>query len=260
MNRFGEMLKSWRETRGLSQLQLACDASVSARHISFLETGRSRPSRDMVLHLSEVLAVPRTARNGLLAASGFAPVYAAEPPDSDGLQPVLAAMSRLLDRHEPYPGVILDGLWRLRDLNRSAHRLFGLAGLGPADSLLDAMAKPGWGPGVVENWGEVGHHAMVRLRAESLHAGGIAELDAAAARLAADPVVAAWKLEEPLPPVVPTIYRARDLRLSLFSTIAQFRSAEDIAVADLHIELMFPADAAAQQALDALDGDTGARS
>ena len=77
MARFGELLKSWRETRRLSQLGLACDASVSARHISFLETGRSRPSRDMVLHLSEVLAVPRTARNGLLAAAGFAPVYAA---------------------------------------------------------------------------------------------------------------------------------------------------------------------------------------
>jgi transcriptional regulator with XRE-family HTH domain len=253
MARFGEMLKSWRETRRLSQLQLACEASVSARHISFLETGRSRPSRDMVLHLSEVLAVPRPSRNGLLAAAGFAPVYAAEPPDSDVLQPVLAAMSRLLVQHEPYPGVILDGLWCLRDLNRSARRLFGLAGLGPGDSLLDAMAEPDWGTGVVENWGEVGHHAMVRLRAESLQAGGIAALDEAAARLAADPVVAAWKPDEPLPPVVPTIYRAGDLRLSLFSTIAQFRGAEDIAVADLHIELMFPADEAARQALEALD-------
>ena len=120
------------------------------------------------------------------------------------------------------------------------------------------MAEPGWGPGVVENWGEVGHHAMVRLRAESLQAGGIAALDEAAARLAADPVIAAWRPEGPLPPVVATIYRAGDLRLSLFSTIAQFRSAEDIAVADLHIELMFPADEPARQALEALDRDLGA--
>lgn len=258
MTPFGEMLKSWRETRRLSQLALACEASVSARHISFLETGRSRPSRDMILRLSEVLAVPRAARNGFLCAAGFAPIYGAERPDSDALQPVLAALSRLLDRHEPYPGVVLDGLWRLRDLNRPARHLFALAGLAEGDSLLDALADPGWGRGVVENWGEVGHHTMLRLRMESLHAGGVTELNETASRLASDPLVAAWRPEGPLPPIVPTIYQVGDLRLSLFSTIAQFGSAEDIAVADLHIELMFPADEAARRALEALGGAQGA--
>ena len=108
MARFGEMLKSWRETRRLSQLKLACDASVSARHISFLERGGRGPVAIWFTTSPRSSPCRGQARNGLLAAAGFAPVYAAEPPDSDVLQPVLAAMSRLLDRHEPCPGVILD--------------------------------------------------------------------------------------------------------------------------------------------------------
>lgn len=253
MTSFGDMLKAWRMTRRLSQLDLSCEAIVSARHISFLETGRSRPSRDMVLHLSEVLAVPRSARNEFLSAAGFAPIYAAGTSNSEAMQPVKAAMSRLLDRHEPYPAVVISGLWRLLELNRPARHLFALAGLAQGDSLLEAIVDSGWGPGVLENWGEVGHHALLRLRMESLHAGGIAELDEAAARLAADPVIAAWRPSGPLPPVVPTIYRMGDQRLSLFSTIAKFSTAEDIVVADMHIELMFPADEEARLALEALN-------
>lgn len=249
---FGSLLKGWRSTRGLSQLQLAGLADVSARHISFLETGRARPSRDMVLHLSEVLDVPRPERNRLLYGAGFAALYRQEAPDSALLKPINDAITHLLSRHDPYPAIVLDGLWRLRHLNTAARALLKVAGLSEGDSLLKAICDPDWGPSIIENWGEVGHHTMVRLRSESLQAGGVSELDEAVARLAADPAIAAWRPTGPLPPVIPTIYRAGGLRLGLFSTFSQFRTAEDIVVADLNIELMFPADEETRGTLNAL--------
>lgn len=252
MEKFGAKLKDWRLMRRLSQFNLANEASISARHISFLETGRARPSRDMVLHLAEVLQVPRAARNQLLGAAGFAPVHVCEKPDSAALRPILDATARLLERYEPYPAAVFDGLWHVVDLNASARRLFELAGLSRGDSLLNAMVEPGWGASIVENWGEVGHHAMLRLRMESTHLGGVAELDEAAAHLSADPIIAAWRPNNPLPPVVRTIYRVEDLHLEMFSTISQFRSAEDIAVAEMHIELMFPISEESRLTLEAL--------
>lgn len=250
MTTFADGLKHWRNTRRLSQLGLAVAAGVSSRHISFLETGRAGPSREMVLHLAQALEVPRAARNGLLGAAGFAPVYGRQPLDSDAMAPVRAAMLRTISRHDPYPAVVLDQVWRLVALNRSATWLMGILGLGEGDSLLDFAADPQRAAGLIVNWGEVGHHTLLRLRNESLHAGGIAALDRAAERLAQDPAVAAWRPTGPLPPVIPARLRVGDVELSLFSTLAQFGSAEDIALADMQIELMFPADEASRALLE----------
>src|ERR1700761_4792950 len=113
----GELLRSWRRRRSLSQLELALEADVSSRHVSFLETGRSRPSRDMVLHLAEHLEVPLRDRNGLLLAAGYAPVYAERELQTPEMQPVRQALERFLRAHEPFPAVVVDRHYNLVSAN-----------------------------------------------------------------------------------------------------------------------------------------------
>lgn len=252
MQDFPQMLRHWRGQRRLSQLALADEAAVSARHVSFLESGRSRPSREMVVKLSDVLDLPRPARNDILQAAGFAPLYRQSGLEDAALAPVRAALDRVMARHDPYPAVLMDRDWRIVELNACAARLFGMAELGAGDSALAVLDLPG-GPGsVIENWGEVGHHMLIRLKAESRLAGGIDTLDRAAHRLMQDPDVAAYTPDGSLPPVIPTIYRAEGLRLSLFSSFLQIGGAEDIALTDLRVELMFPADEPSAGVLEAM--------
>src|SRR5438105_6400907 len=104
----GELLRQWRQRRRLSQLDLAVEAEVSARHLSFVETGRSRPSRELVLHLAEHLDVPLRERNSLLLAAGYAPVYNQTPLDADEMSPVRDALDKILAGHEPFPAVVVD--------------------------------------------------------------------------------------------------------------------------------------------------------
>lgn len=252
MTKFGPHLQFWRKARHLSQLQLATEAEVSSRHISFLETGRAQPSLTMIRHLSDILDVPAARRNELFNAAGFAPQHPRSALSDNHMQMVSKAMAQMLENHAPYPAVVLDPVWTLIQLNAPAATLFALAGLGTGASLLDFVAKPGAAAQVIENWGEVGHHMLHRLRAESRTAGGMLQLDRAANRLAADPSVAAYMPLGPLPPIVSTIYATGGLRLPLFSTFVQFGGAEDITIADLKIELMFPADPTAEALLRAL--------
>src|SRR5262245_5335085 len=107
----GELLREWRQRRRKSQLALACDAEISTRHLSFIETGRSVPSRDMVLHLAESLDVPLRERNVLLTAAGYAPVFEARPLDDPGLLAARQAVDRILAAHEPYPALAIDAHW-----------------------------------------------------------------------------------------------------------------------------------------------------
>ncbi len=237
MTGFPQTLKHWRGTRRLSQLDLAVEAEVSARHISFLETGRARPSREMIARLSDTLRLPLHARNQLLTHAGFAPRYASRDWTAPDMAPIRAAVDRMLERHAPYPAIAADRLWRVVKLNAPAQMLFGLIHIGEGDSLLDLM-QGDLLPQFIENWPEVAHHSVQRLRTESAAQGGVAALDAAAAKLSTVPAPKAL----PTGPVIPTTYRAGDLRLSLFSTIAQFGTPEDQTLDDLKIELFFPAD------------------
>ncbi|PTX56062.1 Xre family transcriptional regulator [Litoreibacter ponti] len=252
MTKFGPHLQFWRKARRLSQLQLALEADVSSRHISFLETGRAQPSRAMIRHLSDILDVPNARRNELFDAAGFAPQHQRSALSDDHMQMVSGAMSALLSRHDPFPAVVLDPLWTLVQMNQSASKLFAMAGLGPGASLLDAAKTPGTAAQMIENWGEVGHHMLQRLRTESRAAGGILALDQAAEALVRDPDIAAYQPPAILPPIITTIYRSGPLRLPLFSTFVQFGGAEDLAISDLKIELMFPADPDAETLLRAL--------
>lgn len=257
-NAFGFHLKTWRERRHLSQLDLGLAANISARHLSFLETGRSKPSQPMVMLLCEQLDVPRAARNALLDAAGFAPAYRARDWSDDDMAPVRAAVDWTMARHDPYPAFVLDRHWILLKANRPASTLLGGTGLAEGDSLLDVLTDVETSAALFENGLEVMQHMMTRLRTESLHLGGDQVLDDAADRLAAELGRQKPVQEGTLAAVVPARYRTKGMTLSFLSTIAQFGTAEDIALADLKIEMMFPADDATREALIAMasaDGD-----
>lgn len=246
---FGSLIRGWRHQRRMSQLDLAMIANVSARHISFLETGRANPSRSMVLALAESLGVPRATRNVLLNAAGFAQTYRARDLDDDEMASVREAMDWMLDRHCPYPAMALDRHWRLKRTNAVAATLLEGMALSIGDSLLDALADGGAFAEALLNADEVAHHLARRVRTESAHLGGDPLLDRAASRLSAVPDEGASDTHDAMPAIIPARFRFGDQVLSLFSTIAQFGSTEDIALADLKIELMFPADEGTRAAL-----------
>ncbi len=247
MTQFPQSLKTWRKARHLSQLDLALEADVSARHISFLETGRARPSREMIARLGDALHLPLATRNQMLTHAGFAPRYAARQWDAAEMAPIRAALDHTLKSHAPFPAFAVDRLWTVLQLNEPAAKLFGLLGITQGTCLLDIVTSDAL-PTFIENWPEVAHHSAQRLRTESAAQGGVRELDAAADKLAKNPLPA----QAAHGPVIPTIYRAGSLRLSLFSTIAQFGTAEDVTLDDLKIELFFPADAETAETLKAL--------
>lgn len=239
---FGTLLKDWRGRRRFSQLDLALTANVSARHIAFLETGRTKPSRTMVIQLSDALTIPRAERNAMLNSAGFASTYRRRNMDDQDMAYVRSAVSWTLERHDPYPAMAVDRHWRLVQANRSASALLSSVRISPGDSMLEAAVSSALFRDAIVNWPDVARHMHQRLRTESAHLGGDPVLDAAAEKLAQHVNSEAGWDDALLPAVVPTVYRAGDATLSFFSTIAQFGSAEDIALADLKIELLFPAD------------------
>jgi transcriptional regulator with XRE-family HTH domain len=236
----------------LSQLDLALEADVSTRHLSFVETGRSQPSREMVLHLAEQLDVPLRERNGLLLAAGYAPVYAEtalDAPDAPNMAAVRAAVRQVLAGHEPYPAVVVDRNWTIVDANAGIALLTeGVAPellTPPANALRVSLHPRGMAPRIA-NLGEWRAHLLGRLRRQVART--------------ADPVLAAlydelraYPCDQPAPAVeapgsgdivVPLRLRHGERALSFFSTVATFGTPLDITVAELAIESFFPADAA----------------
>lgn len=247
---FADSLKDWRRRRGLSQLRLSLEADVSARHIAFLETGRSHPTRAMVIRLSNALDVPRGERNALLEAAGFAPAYQRRDLGAEDMRAIRAAVQWMLARHAPYPAFAYDRHWHLVDLNAPAALILGAAGLKVGDSILDAMLSPSPLREAIVNWPDVARYIRARLKTESRALGGDPLLSAAAETLAAETGEPAGSTA-PLPAVTTTRYRLGEAVFTFFSTIAQFGSADDIALAELRLELLFPADEATRTALAA---------
>lgn len=247
---FGGMLKHWREVRKVSQLDLGLSANVSARHISFLETGRARPSRAMVLNLGEALEVPRGSRNSMLHAAGFAPSYRARDHDEAEMAPINSALEWMLEKHMPYPAMVLDRHWTIVRANAMAAMMLGQMGLSVNSSLVEALLDETGLPSLIENWRDVARHLVHRLRAESAHLGGDAYLEEMATRLSAQAGAGATDLSSGAQAIIPTRYRMGEATLSFFSTMSQFSTAEDITLADYRIEHLFPADEATRQMLE----------
>ncbi|WP_344587146.1 helix-turn-helix transcriptional regulator [Actinomadura vinacea] len=245
----GEQLRAWRQRRRLSQLELSSDADVSTRHLSFVETGRSAPSREMVLRLAEHLDVPLRDRNLLLVAAGYAPVYAETPIAEPRMDSVRAALKQVLEGHEPYPAVVVDRFWNLIDANAAAAIFMAGAPpelLEPPLNVLRLSMHPSGMARNIVNLAEWRAHMIERVRrhvaltADPALAQLYRELrdypDAAEPR--ADPVPRPSGDEV----VVPLRIRDGDRELSFFSTIATFGTPVDITVAELAIESFYPAD------------------
>jgi transcriptional regulator with XRE-family HTH domain len=242
----GTLLKDWRRRRRMSQLDLALDAGVSARHLSFLETGRSKPSREMVLHLSEQLEVPLRDRNQLLLAAGFAPAYGERGIDEPEMTPVRAALDRILKGHEPYPAVVVDRWWDLAAANAgialftaevAPHLLEP-----PVNALRVTLHPEGMAPRIA-NLAEWRAHLLDRVRRQIAvtHDDRLAELYAEVAGYPGGE--AALPAHEPSI-AVPLRVTVQGAELSFLSTIATFGTAVDITLAELAIEAFFPADEA----------------
>jgi transcriptional regulator with XRE-family HTH domain len=245
----GNLLRGWRQRRHLSQLDLAGLADVSARHLSFIETGRARPSREMVLHLAEHLDVPLRERNALLLAGGFAPTYRETDLDAPEMRAVREAIDRVLRGHEPYPAAVVDRRWNLVAANRAIQAF--VAGmpaelLGPPLNVLRASLHPdGLAPRII-NFTEWSEHLLDRLRRQVLLTGDeeLRELEEELRRYPGVPGPSTHAGVEGAGEIAVTLrFRHGDGELRLLSTIATFGTAIDITAAELAIEAFFPADA-----------------
>ncbi len=239
---FGTALKDWRNQRRMSQLDLGLNANVSARHISFLETGRSRPSRAMVLMLCEELDIPLLARNQLLSAAGLAPAYGDRDLSENDMAPVRAAVDWMLEKHNPFPAIALDKHWSIVKMNNTATLLMAGMGVQPGDSILTTLADNQAVRAAIENIDEVIEHTIARLRTESNHLGGDPVLQAAIDKLISERNPESTPPDGLMPAFIPARYTTGGQTFSFFSTFGQFGTAEDIALSELKIELMFPAD------------------
>ncbi len=250
----GTQLRDWRQRRRWSQLDLALEAGVSARHLSFMETGRALPSREMLLRLSERLEVPLRERNSLLVAAGYAPMYAERPLHDPSMATTRHAIERLLAGHEPYPALAVDRHWHLLMANQAAQGL--LVGLDeallqpPVNVLRAALHPQGLAPRIL-NLVDFRAHLLARLH-QQVQASRDATLQALLDELRAYPCPAAAHAPpaEDLGGVAVALKLSTPAGvLSFISTTTVFGSAVDVTVAELTLETFFPADAATQQAL-----------
>jgi transcriptional regulator with XRE-family HTH domain len=256
----GSLLQYWRRTRKLSQLALAHEANVSPRHVCFVETGRARPSREMVLQLAEALRVPLRERNALLLAAGFAPMFRLSSLDEPDLAPVRAAVDAILQRQEPYPAVVMDRGWNIVKANRAAARFFGLLleGRTPAGAgnVLRLMFDPDGLRRSVENWDAVARALVQRVHREAL--GGVLDDDARTlleevlAYTGVPPALRTPDVGVPILPVVPVRFRHAGRAYDFFSAVTVLGTPQDITVQELRIESFFPLDAATDAAAKAL--------
>lgn len=258
----GALLRQWRERRRMSQLALAIEAEVSSRHLSFVETGRSRPSREMVLLLGEVLDVPPRARNDLLAAAGYAPIYRESSLDAPEMSQFRRALDFLLRQQEPYPAIVLDRYWNILLANEGAGRFTGLF-LDPAvaDTLgspnaLRLICHPHALRPYIVNW-----DATAAALIQWLHRDLLRSADAGI-RLILDELLAYpdiprnWRtldLDAPTAPFLAIEMQKGDTHLSFFTTLTTLGTPYDITLHELRIESFFPADEATDMALRRLD-------
>jgi transcriptional regulator with XRE-family HTH domain len=246
----GPLLRDWRKRRRLSQLDLALDAGVSARHLSFVETGRSRPSADMVLQLADRLEVPLRNRNQLLLAAGHAPVFEQHDLEDPEMAPVRQAIQLILDGHDPYPAVVIDRAWEMLGANRALALL--IAGVAddlmapPVNVLRVALHPEGMAPRIA-NLGEWRGHLLERLERQIA--------------LTGDPALASLMDEVSAYPgpdragggepeiAVPLRLNTELGELSFISTVATFGTAVEVTASELSIESFFPADSRTAEAM-----------
>jgi transcriptional regulator with XRE-family HTH domain len=246
---FPSRLCWWRKRRGLSQLQLAMAGACSQRHISFLELGRTKPSREMVLRLSTALDVPLRQSNELLLAAGYAPVWAETDLSAQALTPIREALDYMLAQQEPFPAVVVDRRWNLLQANKGAvamvEFLVGAVKPGTAINLADALVAPNVLRPHLSNWPEVVPYFVRSVEADAA-ADGTSETAALWERLLSYRDVRATMSQAPTygpnAPVLPMHFEKGRTKLRLFTTIATLGTPQDITLQELRIESFFPMD------------------
>ena len=240
---FGDILREWRGIRRFSQLDLSLEAATSARHVSFLESGRASPSKNMVLKLSDALGMPKAIANQALNAAGFAAAFPQLPRDAEALAPLHAAIRLMLENHDPLPGIAMDRHWDIIDLNKSAMQLFSALEITGAGNMIDALGAIA-DSDIIENWEETALLALARLRMEIAQLGGDRILERYVAQLGNHPRLKDADISKIdfTQAVIPSVFKIGDQRLSLFTTLAQFGAVQDVIACDIRVELMFPSD------------------
>ena len=265
---FGTLLRQWRERRRLSQLGLALEAEVSTRHLSFVETGRAQPSREMVLLLARALDVPARARNELLTAAGFAPIYRERGLEAPELADVRRALEFMLRQQEPFPALVLDGGWNIVLSNGGAQRLLSLylapaeiAALGPPNAMRLFYHPRGMRPYIV-NWEPTAAALIQWLHRDVMRGVGEPETGRLLEELLSYPdVPRQWRmldLDAARAPFLAVELVKGDVRLSFFSLLAGLGVPYDITLHELRVECFFPADQASETRLRRLAADKGA--
>jgi transcriptional regulator with XRE-family HTH domain len=254
---FGRLLREWRSRRRLSQLDLAVEAGVSSRHVSFIETGRAQPSREMILMLARVLDVPLRDRNDLLVAAGYAALYRATDLDSPALEQARRALDFMLRQQEPYPAIVVDRTWMILKANDGAVRL--------VEAFADPDAAAEWGGNAMKlmfhprafrphivNW-----EAMAAALIQWLHRDVLAGIGGAETRRLLDELLSypgvppRWRtldLDASTAPFLAIEFLKGDLHLQFFSTLTSLGTPHDITLQELRVEAFYPADAATEEA------------
>jgi transcriptional regulator with XRE-family HTH domain len=249
---YGRMLREWRTRARMSQLSLATEAGISTRHLSFLETGRAQPSREMVQLLAGMLDVPLGERNALLVAAGYAPAYGERPLGAPELEPVRRALEYILRQQEPFPALVVDGQWNIVMKNAAAARIFHLfCGPMKTSNVIRSVFDPdGLRPSIV-NWSCIAECLMQSLHREVATTGNEAVVQLRDEVLAYPDVPPRWRTPDTMSsfqPFVSMELRKDDLSMAFFSTITIFATPRDVTLQHLKIECFFPADAMTEQA------------
>lgn len=255
----GDLLKTWRTRRSCSQMALALDASVSTRHLSFVETGRSKPSPELVLALAEHLDVPLRERNTMLLAAGYAPRFTSHPLDNEEMQVIRSSLQRILDAHDPFPGLVLDKQWNIVMANRAAGRLLELL---PAElqgepvNLFRASLHPDGLARYTTNFAHWGTYLLRQLDQLAVRFGDD-DLQALRTEIENYPNMTALTCNTPTAGggdlVITCELDLFDQHLSLFTTLTSFGSPLDVTLDELLIELFFPADTPTEHVLQLMN-------
>lgn len=241
----GQLLRYWRQERGKSQLDLSFDTGISQRHLSFVESGRSSPSRDFLSIVSDALNIPLRERNVLLLASGYAPQYSEQNMDAAQMAIVTRAIDRMLQQHEPHPALVLDRHWNVIRTNQATPRFFAsfidLEARPKPRNLLDLMFDPAGMRPFVEEWEKVAAGLLQRVRREAVGQVLDTELKKILDRLHKYPGVAGLRSSlAPQSPVLPITFRRGNQRFSYFSLITTVGTPQCITAQELRVECMFP--------------------
>jgi transcriptional regulator with XRE-family HTH domain len=254
---FGQLLKHWRCQRNFSQLELSLASGVSQRHISFIESGRARPSREMILKLSAVLDIPLRQQNKMLTTAGFAPIYSEFDLSAPEVLPIRRALEFTLRQQEPYPALVMDRYWNQVMLNQGAINLMNwlLTGLTIADeigpNLMKLMLHPQGVKERIQNWDGIVPHLIHRVHREALSEGQDAQSQTLFDTLLTYPGIRElwqapakdnWQL-----PLLTVNFSHAGQQLSCFTTLTTLGTPQDITLQELRLECFFPADQHTEQ-------------